>query len=93
MLYRRKPGTVEAEQWFPGTPMDEVKEIASGQSCGCMFEGAAHGHMKVGWNRVDPGDYIVTDAVSIKRIIKRDIFEYVYERVVPVAGPLAHYPA
>lgn len=76
--YRRKPETVEAEQWHSGQdPLDGmVYDDSDSVYCIPTLEGLL---------APDDGDWIITGAKGERRLCKPDIFEATYEPVEPEA--------
>ena len=80
--YRRKPVELDAQQWFPGTPVEGVEQVQIGQTgmqCGVIqgLEGPAI---------VMPGDWIVTGLRGERYAVKPHIFADLYELCAPDAG-------
>lgn len=72
--FRKKPIVVEAEQWFPGSVIDEVK--LKDPIGPVWYIETLEGKM-----RVSPGDWIITGVIGEKYSCKPDIFAATYEEV------------
>lgn len=90
MKYRKKPVVIDAEQWFPGTPIEGVCEIVTPDmpagiaECvrdGINPDGPKCGAIKTleGWHLVTPGDFVITGVKGEKYPCKPDIFAATYE--------------
>lgn len=80
--FRKKPVVIEAEQWFPGTPVDGVIEGRTGQYNGeqtTYFD--AFVNTLEGVHGVTPGDWIITGVKGEKYPCKPDIFAMTYDPV------------
>ena len=73
--FRKKPVVIEAEQWFPGKPVDGV--IESDPDSTTQF--APFVETLEGPLNVSPGDWIITGIKGEKYPCKPDIFEATYE--------------
>ena len=73
--YRKRPVVIEAEQWFPGHPVEGVTE--------CKGVEAHFGRITTleGDHIVTPGDFIITGVVGEKYPCKPHIFAMTYEPV------------
>jgi hypothetical protein len=82
MRFRKKPVVIDAVQWFPGTRVDGVQEMAhdpgdgSTVSNGYGFIDTLEGAM-----RVSPGDWVITGVQGERYPCKPDIFDATYEAV------------
>lgn len=73
--FRRKPGIVEAEQWFPGK---EVKGVSTDLVNGNYHTTCRNSYGQIA--QVSPGDYVITEPDGIHHYPCRpDVFEANYE--------------
>jgi len=80
MKYRKRPISVEAEQWFPGKEVEGVAVRGEVWEDGSHHTGAYIRTLE-GFMQVSPGDYIITGVKGEKYPCKPDIFEMSYEQV------------
>lgn len=73
MKFRKKPITISAEQWFPGSKIEGVVYDGGEDHRGMIvtLEGAMI---------VMPGDWIVVGIKGERYAVKPDIFEATYEK-------------
>ena len=71
MKFRKRPVVIEAQQWFPGRPIDGVVVPGDGIPYVATLEGPFN---------VSPGDWIITGVRGEKYPCKPDIFEATYEK-------------
>lgn len=69
MLYRRKPEPVVAEQWRPNG--DPVSGVTGGAHPGVWTE--------AGFQRIHPGDWVVTDQSDRRRVYSDRYFRSAFE--------------
>ncbi len=74
--YRKRPVVIEAEQWFPGRPVDGVREIETGDP---FTKIVGQVDTLEGVMTVIPGDWIITGVKGEKYPCKPDIFALTYE--------------
>ena len=99
MKFRKKPVVIDAVQWFPGKPMEGVKERCElgpiewqaksdvSSTAGAMVERKRTvGIIQTleGEMTASPGDWIVTGIMGEKYPVKGSIFRQTYE---PADGP------
>lgn len=80
MRYRKTPVEIDAEEWFPDTPVDGV-EFPALNLHGNVNENHGIINTLEGKQIVLPGDWIITGAKGEKFPCKPDIFEMTYEKV------------
>lgn len=87
MKYRKKPVEVEAVQWTMGKkpskkfPVYPHTGLYGGTLCHCGKTMKEHG--QIGHNlSVCPGDWVVKEENGYFYVIKPDIFEKTYEKVI-----------
>lgn len=74
MKYRKKPVIIDAEQWYPGIPIEGVEWNPS-------LKDKALINTLEGQHVVSIGDWIITGVKGEKYPCKPDIFEMTYESV------------
>ena len=79
--YRKKPITIEAEQWFPGIEVDGVDESNATRYAHGLPSGKAWIETLEGGHVVSSGDWIIIGIKGEKYPCKPDIFEMTYEPV------------
>jgi hypothetical protein len=81
MRYRKKPVEIEAEQWFPDKPVDEVQFPVLNLLGKPAENYQNRGIIKTleGNHIVSAGDWIITGVKGEKYPCKPDIFEMTYE--------------
>lgn len=89
--YRKKPVVVEAEQWFPGRPVEGVcgvVELPDGHPAFSLFDNRDECDYLYGWIETLEGgcivvsaDWIITGVKGEKYHCKPDVFEQTYEPV------------
>lgn len=86
MKFRKKPIMIEAEQWFPHRPVEDVIFPVGSDGRDIDFH-ELHGPNKglietlEGPHIVSPGDWIITGVAGEKYPCKPDIFNATYEPV------------
>lgn len=77
MKYIKKPIPIEAEQWFPGTPMEGVEEVILGDEVPKTV-----GRLQTlnGLVYIEPGEWVLTGVNDEKYPCKDDIFKATYEK-------------
>jgi hypothetical protein len=70
--FRKRPVVITAEQWFPGKPVEGVRESDLAPPHGWIdtLEGTM---------AVEPGDWVITGVKGERYACKPDIFELTYE--------------
>jgi len=71
--YRKKPVVIYADQWFPGEPLEGVREQPSDAGMIGIIE-TAEGDMIA-----QPGDWIITGVNGEKYPCREDIFYRTYQ--------------
>lgn len=78
MKFRKKPVVIDAVQWFPGTPVDGVREVESGDS---ITEVVGRIDTLEGVMTAMPGDWIITGVQGERYPCKPSVFAATYEPV------------
>jgi hypothetical protein len=82
--FRRKPVTVEAEQWFPGLTIEGAVIAHSGRTA---EDGPWQMETQSGWQAVKPADWIVTGIRGCKYPVSNDVFADLYDPVFETVEP------
>lgn len=81
--FRKRPVVIEAEQWFPGKPVEGVEPVSDGgvNEQGMGFEAYGVVQTLEGPHIAKPGDWIITGVKGERYPCKPDIFALTYEPV------------
>jgi hypothetical protein len=79
MKFRKKQDIVEAEQWFAHKPVAGVEMHNFGSYFSCYQPGVKTDHYQ--WDKVNEGDWIVTDIGGSRSVWKSEDFEQTFEPV------------
>ena len=84
----KKKEIFDAEQWFPGKEIQGIQGTDPKKWCGCVIAGfekfrEPHIHPTVSeCELVKPGDWVVTDKKGKRCLVKPDVFDQIYEKVI-----------
>ncbi len=88
--FRKRPVTIEAVQWFPGTEIEGVTfSLLDGPDPAIKFRAPVVDTLE-GKMRVSPGDWIITGVKGEQYPCKPDVFAATYERVEEVPAVYLH---
>lgn len=76
--YRKKPVVITAERWFPGTPVEGVREVELPDRPHAPHIGLID--TLEGTMQVSPGDWVIVGVKGERYPCKDDIFQATYER-------------